>query len=81
MLSRRSSNYTNEEKVKSSTFQACARVLVPEVDRAIRSCGMTMVFKTGLERRRGASLTTGGECMMYGMEIDVIYSKHERLVF
>ena len=39
------------------------------------------MFKTGLERWRGAGLTTGGECTMYGMEIDVIYSKHERLVF
>lgn len=31
--------------------------------------------------RRGAGLTAGRECPMYWMEIDVIYTKHERLVF
>jgi hypothetical protein len=27
------------------------------------------------------SLTTSGECTVYGMEIDVVHGKHEGLVF
>jgi hypothetical protein len=30
---------------------------------------------------RLTSLTTGGECTMYGMEIDVIHGEHEGLIF
>ena len=30
---------------------------------------------------KGANLTAGGECTVYGMEIDVIHGKHEGLVF
>lgn len=37
-----------EAKTKRSTFQACARVLVPEVDRPIRSCGLA-TFKRNSE--------------------------------
>ena len=38
----------DEARTKRSTFQACARVLVPEVDRPIRSCSLAM-FKRNQE--------------------------------
>ena len=65
-----------EARGKRSTFQARTRVLVPKVDGPIRSCGLA-TLKRNSESARGAGLTTCGECPMYGMEIDVIYTKHE----
>jgi hypothetical protein len=39
----------DEARTMGSTFQACARVLVPEVDRPIRSCGLA--WSKGIRKR------------------------------